>query len=149
MRAWAIAGAGLLALAPLAACSSGRCADPGSGPEVLAQPEVRSVDEDAANLIVDVSGALSEPLRVTVTFDDDLALDVEVPGTSAACAIEPVSRYGYRVGPGPVTVSVRTGNGQEERVAVTAGDVPRWVVISLQDGFPLEAEAWDERPAYG
>jgi hypothetical protein len=149
VKVWAIAGAGLLAVAALAACSSGGCADPGREPEVLASPEVRPVDEDAANLLVDLSGALSEPLRVTVTFDDDLALDVEVPGTSAACATGPVSRYGYRVGPGPVTVGVSTGDGREERVAVTAGDVPRWVVISLQDGFPLEVEAWDERPAYG
>ena len=31
----------------------------------------------------------------------------------------------------------------------TAGDRPRWVVVSLQDGFPLEITEWDERPAYG
>jgi hypothetical protein len=149
VEAWAIAGAGLLVLAPLAACSSGGCDDPGREPEVLTRPEVRPVDEGAANLLVDLSGALSEPLRVTVTFDDDLALDVEVPGTPADCASQPVSRYGYRVDPGTVTVSVGTGDGQQESVAVTASDVPRWVVVSLQDGFPLEAAVWDERPAYG
>ena len=32
---------------------------------------------------------------------------------------------------------------------LTAGDRPRWVVVSLQDGFPLETTVWDERPAYG
>lgn len=148
MTSWALAGAGLLLLAAVPACSSGRCAGPHPEPEVLTRPEVRPVDEDAADLLVDLSGALAEPLRVTVTFDDALALDVEVPGTSVGCATGAVSRYGYRVA-GPVTVEVRTGDGQMERVAVTAGDDPRWVVVSLQDGFPLEAEAWDEEPAYG
>jgi hypothetical protein len=28
-------------------------------------------------------------------------------------------------------------------------DQPRWVVVTVQDGFPLGAEAWHEQPAYG
>jgi hypothetical protein len=149
MRTAARALAGVLLLASATACSSGGCTGDAEQPQEVARPDVRQVDEGAANVLVDLSGARAEPLHVTVTFDEEVALDVEVPGTSAACGTDAVSRYGYRVDPGPVTVVVNTGDGEEERVEVRAGDRPRWVVVSLQEGFPLEATEWDERPAYG
>jgi len=149
MRTAATVLAGLVLLVPATACSSARCAADDRQPQELTQPDVRQVDDGAANLWVDLSGARAEPLRVTVAFDEEVALDVEVPGTSAACGTDAVARYGYRVDRGPVTVVVSTGDGEEERVEVTADDRPRWVVVSLQDGFPLEATEWDERPAYG
>src|SRR5688500_1067846 len=109
MRAAAVAG--LLVFSP-AGCSSGTCSDPDPQPREVTRPGVPQADDDAANLLVDISGALPEPTRVTVTFDGDLALDVEVPGASLACSTDAISRYGYRVGPGPVTVVVRTGAGE-------------------------------------
>ena len=143
-----VAVAGLLVLSP-AGCSSGTCSDPDPQPREVTRPEVPRAADDAANLLVDISGALPESTRVTVTFNSDLALDVELPSASTACATDGVSRYGYRVEPGPVTVVVTTGDGLEQRVAVTAGDRPRWVVVTVQADFPLEAAVWRERPAYG
>jgi hypothetical protein len=142
-----VAVAGLLVLSP-AGCSSGTCSDPDPQPRELTRPEVPRAADDAANLLVDISGALPESTRVTVTFEGDLALDVELPSASTACATDAVSRYGYRVDPGPVTVVVSTA-GEQERLALTVRDQPRWVVVTVQDGFPLGAEAWHEQPAYG
>ena len=141
--------AGLLLLASGTACASGRCTYPPPEPEALAPSEIPEVPDASANVLVDLSGALRDPARVTATFDDDLALDVEVAAHTDVCASYAIARYGYQVVPGPVTVEVSTGDGQHATASLVAGDRPRWVVVSLQEGFPLEVDVWTTEPAYG
>lgn len=93
--------AGLLLILPSAACSSGGCTDAGAQPREVRDADVRQVDDDEANLLVDLSGALPDPLRVTGTSRG--------AGHVGACASGPISRYGHRVDTGPAIVAVRTG----------------------------------------
>jgi hypothetical protein len=124
VRTRTVAVAGMLVLSP-AGCSSGTCSDPDQRPREVTRPEVPQAEDDVANLLVDIPGALPETTRVTVTFDSDLALDVEVPGRSTECATEAVSRDGYRVDPGPIALAVTTGAGGQEELALAVRDRPR------------------------
>ena len=117
--------------------------------EVVTPGDVPTAGEAAANLWLDVSSTLAEPVRVTVTFDDVLALDVTAPGTPDVCAHEPVHRYGYELPAGPVVVSVTTDTGQGSSAEVEIGDRPQWVILGVQEGFPLAVDVWSTRPQYG
>ena len=64
--------------------------------------------------------SLSEPVRVTVEFDDVLALDVTAPGTAEKCSHRPVHRYAYELPAGPLVVAVTTGAGQSGSAEVWA-----------------------------
>jgi hypothetical protein len=128
-----------------------RCSvDPADAPvEVLDEPDVATAPKNRATLGVDVTSTLDEPVRVTVRLDRRLALDVEVPGSAAECAHEPVYRYDYRPTGAAATVTVRTDQGQRDSARVDLSNGKRWVVIQVQAGFPLELAVWDEEPAWG
>jgi hypothetical protein len=117
--------------------------------EVVAPGDVPTVDESSANLVLDVSSTSAAPVRVTVTFDDVPALDVSAPGTPEVCAHGPVHRYGYELPTGPTVVEVTTDGGQTGAVEVAVGERPQWVVVGVQEDFPLRVDLWQERPAYG
>jgi hypothetical protein len=115
--------------------------------EVVAQPEVAEVSESASNVGLDVRSTLEERVRLTVRFDGKLALDIEMPGTR--CADGPIYRYAYRLPRGQTTVSTTTDQGQRETTTLTIGDDKRWVVVQVQEGFPLELQTWDSQPLWG
>jgi hypothetical protein len=117
--------------------------------DVVTPGDVPLVAESSANLGVDVTSTLVAPVRVTLEFDDVPALDVTAPGTPAECAHQPVHRYGYDLPPGTVAVSVTTDSGQRGSVDVRVGDRPQWVVVSVQEGFPLSVDVLSSRPEYG
>ena len=117
--------------------------------EMVSPGNVPTADTSSANLVLDVSSTSAEPVRVTVTFDDVPALDVLAPGTPEVCAHGPVHRYGYELPAEPLAVEVTTDGGQTGAVEVEVGDRPQWVVVGVQEGFPLRVDVWKERPAYG
>lgn len=116
---------------------------------VVTEPEVAEVSEEASNLLVDVTSTRDEPVRVTVRFDDKLALDVELPGTPSVCAHQPVYRYAYQLPRGRARVTVSTDGGQRGETTPTVGGGKRWVVVQVQDGFPLEVDTWNTQPQWG
>jgi hypothetical protein len=77
------------------------------------------------------------------------ALDVSAPGIPELCAHGPIHRYGYELPAGPLVVEVTTDGGQTGSTEVEVGDRPQWVVVGVQEGFPLRVDVWQERPAYG
>ncbi len=117
--------------------------------DVVTPGDVRVVSESSANLGVDVASTLPGPVRVTVEFDDALALDVTAPGTPETCSHQPVHRYAYELPAGPLVVAVTTDAGQSGSAEVEIGDHPQWIVVSVQEGFPLDVEVWNSRPQYG
>jgi hypothetical protein len=99
--------------------------------------------------LLDVTSSLEESVRVTVRFGGTLALDIEAPGSASDCAHEPVYRYGYRLPRGQVKVTATTDQGHRDTTTVDPADGKRWVVVELQDGFPLELHTWDSQPSWG
>ena len=117
--------------------------------EVVSTPELSPVPEQQANVVLDVTSTLEESVRVTVRVDGSRVLDVELPGSGAACAHEPVYRYGYDLPTGPATVAVTTDQGQSASRTVRASSATRWLVVQVQDGFPLGLRVYRERPQWG
>ena len=116
---------------------------------VVTEPEFRPAPEARADLVLDVTSTLEEPVRVTVELDGRTALDVEVPGSGAECAHQPVHRYPYDVPRERVEVVASTDVGQSASRTVVLRRAPRWVVVQVQEGIPLSVEDYDEQPAYG
>jgi hypothetical protein len=103
----------------------------------------------ASNVVVEVNSTLADRVRLRVTFDESSALDIQVPGTDARCMSQPVYRYGYRLPPGPVTVKATAVNSPAGRATLHVQDHKRWLVIQVQDGFPVSVREWNEKPAWG
>jgi len=117
--------------------------------EVVTQPEVAEVSESASNVSLHVTSTLEERVRLTVRFGGTLALDIEMPGTASECSHQPVYQYAYRLPQGPATITATTEQGQRETTTLTVGGGKRWVVVQVQDGFPLQLETWDSQPQWG
>jgi len=115
----------------------------------VAEPENAWSVAGRANLVVETSSTLSEPVRMTIDFDDRMALDIEVPGSPSECAHQPVHRYNFHLPAGQLTVSARTDQGQRESTQLRVGRATRWIVVQVQEGLPLQVETWDERPQWG
>jgi hypothetical protein len=116
--------------------------------EVLTQAELGEVPEEDATLSVDLYSISQSAVRVRVRVGGRLALHVELPST-AGCSDGPVFSHSYRLRPGPVDVVADTSQGQHEVVSLTLSDQEQWVVLSVQDGFPLNLEAWHREPGWG
>jgi hypothetical protein len=95
-----------------------------------------------------VTSNLEKRVRLTVRFDGMLAWDIEMPGTPSECQ-GPMYQYAYRLPRGQTTVTATTDRGQRERTTLAVGGDRRWVVVQVQDGFPLELETWDSQPQWG
>ena len=108
--------------------------------EVVTQPEVAEVSESTSNVDVQVISTLDERVRLTVRFDDTLALDIYLPDTPRRCPNQPVYQYAYRLPAGQAIVTATTDRGQREATTLTAGGGKRWVAVQIQDGFPLELD---------
>lgn len=117
--------------------------------EVVTQPQLAAVPERQSNLGLDVTSTSRRPVRVTVTLDDRLALDVNVPGAGRDCAHRPVYRYTYRLPRGPATVTATTDQGQRDTTTVTVDGGARWIVLQVEEGFPLQVKHFGGRPGYG
>ena len=117
--------------------------------ELRSPPEVPQVPEARSTLGLTVSSSLPSEVGITVTFDDAVALDAVLPAAHGQCTHHAVHRYGFEVPPGAVVASVVTDDGRRATTEVEVGDDPRWLVVTLQEGFPLDIETWDERPLYG
>jgi hypothetical protein len=134
----------------LAGCGAGeRDACSVNQAEVVAQPEVAEVSKSASNVGLHVSSTLEKRVRVTVRFAGALALDINVPGTPRNCAYQPVYKYAYQLPRGQTTVTATTDRGQRETTTLTVGDDKRWVVVQVQEGFPLQLQTWDSQPLWG
>jgi hypothetical protein len=155
MKRWLLlAGIMMLLLAgcsSLTSTDSESCSiDPEERPaEVVTRPDVAEVSETESNVGLDVTSTLEEPVRVTVRFGGTRALDIEVPGTPSDCSHEPVYRYAYRLPPGPMTVTATTDRGQRDTTTLNLATDRRWVVVQVQDGFPLQLSRWNSEPAWG
>jgi hypothetical protein len=125
------------------------CGEPQHEAVVRNQPDLDQVGQDEANLVVHVTSSLQESVRVTLSVDNAVALDVEVPGTTPGCSGVPVYVYRYRLPEGPATVTGQTGDGQRRATTVELGSDPRWIVVSVQKGFPLSVDVWEEEPNWG
>ena len=144
-----------LLFAFLAACwgplsgDTGSCAGASLPVEVVTESQIDEVPEGASNLVLDISSSLTEQVRLTIRVDRDLALDVRVPGTATDCVHPPVNSYAYDLPDRRVTVTVVTDRGQRGAASLELGAKKQWVVVQLQEGFPLHVEAWDSEPAWG
>jgi hypothetical protein len=118
-------------------------------PEVVSEPEVAEASEEGSNLALDVNSVSSEPVRVTVRFDGEVALDIRTPATPQNCSHSPVYSYEFELPGQAVTVTVTTDQGQHRSIAVPLGGPKYWVVTGPQDGFPLELRAYDEEVSWG
>jgi hypothetical protein len=125
------------------ACSVNQATRPA---EVVAQPEVAEVSESASNVGLDVTSTLEKDVRLTVRFDGKLALDIAMPGTR--CSDEPLYKYAYRLPRGQTTVTATTDQGHRDTTTLTVGNDKRWVIVQVQEGFPLELQTWDSQPLW-
>src|SRR4051794_27201312 len=89
---------------------SGRCRL--TTAEVVGKAQVLEAFEDNANLVLDLSSSPSEPLRVTVRLNDEIALDVRTPAVSAQCSHSPVYSHKYRLPGDTARVTIVTDQGQ-------------------------------------
>jgi hypothetical protein len=103
----------------------------------------------ASNVVIEATSTLPDRVRLTVRFDESLALDIRLPGTDARCASQPVYRYGYRLHPGPVDVKATSGGSKDGTATLHVDEQKRWLVITVQEGFPVSMREWTERPAWG
>jgi hypothetical protein len=117
--------------------------------EVVTQPEVAEASESASNVVLQVTSTLEKRVRLTVRFHGKLALDIGMPGTPSACSDEPMYQYAYRLPRGRTTVTATTDQGQRETTTLTVGGDKRWVIVEVQEGFPLELQTWDSEPQWG
>lgn len=116
---------------------------------MLTEPELEEASQGQANVYIDVTSASESPVRITMKIDDTMALDVEVPGTPSDCSHQPVYKYAYQLTPGQSTVTATTDQGQRQSIPVAIGTAERWLVLSVQEGFPLGLEVWREKPSWG
>jgi hypothetical protein len=133
----------------LAGCSGGESVTCNRPAEVITQPEVAEVSESASNVGLHVTSTLVKRVRLTVRFDDKLALDIAMPGTPSRCTDQPIYKYAYQLPRGLTTVAVTTDQGQRQTTTLTVGDGKRWVVVLVQGRFPLEVQPWDSEPQWG
>ncbi len=145
----------LLASALLAtSCSSltwgsDRCADLLHAPvKVMGEPELKEVSAKEANVSLDVTSGSRSAVRTKIRIGDALALDVELPAALDDCGHEPVYSYSYQLPPGPVTVTATTDD-QRQTVPLKVVQDQRWVVLQVQDGFPLSLKVWRQEPQWG
>jgi hypothetical protein len=117
--------------------------------DVVTQPEVAEVSENASNVVLQVTSTLAKRVRLTVRFDGKLALDIEMPGTPSECSDEPMYQYAYQLPRGQTTVTATTDREQRETTTLTVGRDKRWVIVLVQGGFPLEVKTWDTKPQWG
>ncbi len=126
------------------------CAEPSARPAArAARPEVHTASLPAANVVIEATSTLADSVRLTVQFDESLALDVRLPGTDTRCASQPVYRYGYRLPPGPVDVKATSDGSEDGTAALHVEEQKRWLVIQVQEGFPVSVREWTERPGWG
>ena len=126
------------------------CADSSARPATrVARPEVHTASLPASNVVIEATSTLADRVRLTVQFDESLALDIRLPGTDARCASQPVYRYGYRLHPGPVDVTATSGGSEDGTARLHVAEQKRWLVITVQEGFPVNLREYSERPAWG
>lgn len=130
--------------------SADACSDPANRPaEVVTQPDLTEVSQSASNVDLQATSSLDERVRLTVRFDDAVALDVYLPGKPRRCTSWPVYQYTYRLPTGQAIVTATTDRGQREATTLTVAGHKRWVVVQIQDGFPLELDTWNSQPLWG
>jgi hypothetical protein len=117
--------------------------------EVVSEPEVAEASEAVSNLALDVSSASNEPVRVTVRFDEKLALDVRTPAVPEVCAHQPVYSHEFRLSGDEVKVVVTTDRNQHRSITVPLGGRKQWVVVQPQDGFPLGLRSYGQEVSWG
>jgi hypothetical protein len=117
--------------------------------DVMSEPEVEEVSEDAANLVVDLSSSTTRPVRVTVRLNGRVALDVRTPSVPAECSHSPVYSHGFHLPEGPAHVTVATDRGQRRSITVPLHGPTHWVAVQPQDGFPIGLDVFDEEPQWG
>src|SRR5690349_15852848 len=112
--------------------------------ELVSKAQVAEVGQSAANLMLELTSVSREDARVTVRLNGRVALDVRTPALPAQCLNSPIDVHLFRVTGDSARVSVRTDQGQHRSSRVPLGRGPRWVVVQLQDGFPLGLRMYRE-----
>jgi hypothetical protein len=125
------------------------CAEPSARPTRVAGPDVPTAPLNASNVVLEVNSTLADNVRLTVQFDQSLALDIQVPGTDARCATQPVYRYGYLLPQGSVKVTVTAGSSTDRTATLRVEEQRRWLVVVIQRGFPVSVREWSEKPGWG
>ncbi len=120
----------------------------GTPAKVLTEPGLHEVPEQEANLLVDLNSVSASVVRARVRIGDALALDLELPA-ARGCSHPPVYSYSYRLPSGPTEVTARTSQGQHKVVRLTTSGKEQWVVLIVQDGFPLHLVGSRSEPAWG
>jgi hypothetical protein len=116
-------------------------------PDVLTESAYPEVAEDEANtgVIVTNSGPAT---RVTVRLDDEVALDVELPGSND-CSHPPIYSYYYDLPARRFEVTAVSGDGKGKTESMLVGERTMWVTVTTQESFPLDLMVTRERPAFG
>ena len=117
--------------------------------ELVSEPDIASVPEAEANLVLDLSSTTREPTRVTVHLDRDVALDVRTPAVADECSHSPVYSHEFRLPGESVRLTVDTHQGRPSSVTVPLGGATHWVAVQPQDGFPIGLDVSDQEPAWG
>ena len=117
--------------------------------EVMSEPEIASVPEAEANLVLDLSSTTREPTRVRIHLDRKVALDVRTPAVAVECSHSPVYSHGFRLAGDSVRLTVDTDQGRSRTVTVPLDGAPHWVAVQPQDGFLTGLDVFDLEPAWG
>src|SRR5688500_17256897 len=117
--------------------------------EVESEPEIAEVSESEANLVLDLSSLTRDAVRVTISFDGKVALDVRTPAVPLQCGDSPVYSHAFRLPGNRVKVTATTDQRERASAIVPLSGSQRWVVIQPQDGFPLEVRVFDEEMSWG
>jgi hypothetical protein len=116
-------------------------------PVALTTPLMAQVARREANADLYVSSHASRSLRLTVRIDGEVAYDAVAPRADD-CKQPPIYRSSYQLPARDVAVEVRASDGRTESKSFRAGP-HRWLLVLVQDGFPLGLEVWMQRPSFG
>ncbi|MGB3827800.1 MAG: hypothetical protein WA962_03410 [Ornithinimicrobium sp.] len=100
------------------------------------------------NVVIDLANVQERSTEVRVAINDQNAVAVRVPGRGAGCQSTPIYRYELAAPIGPSQVSVTTDSGHSDTLTLEATDSTSWVVVQLQEGFPLDIEKFDRPPGW-
>lgn len=97
----------------------------------------------------DLNNVSESAVRVQVSVGGERALDVQLPA-GAGCAHPPVYSYSFALPTNRVDVEVSTSQDQHGSVRLNVTNRHRWVVVMVQDGFPLTVDGhWKSAPQWG
>ncbi|USQ81348.1 hypothetical protein [Ornithinimicrobium faecis] len=145
---------GPTATAPPPGPSLDNCGNPQEPPTELGESDFGAhlLTEDPGQKVtvaIDIANVQDVPTSVQIDINGQSALTVRVPTTASDCYLTTIFRYGLEVPPGPAQITATTDGGHRDQLTLEVSEDTTWVVVQVQDGFPLELETYDHPPGWG